>query len=67
MQHVVLDTLNPRFRWIDVHAPTPEELGVLAAEYGLHPVAVQDCLDPEHRPKYERLGPKTFVILRAVD
>lgn len=67
MQQVVLETESPRFRWIDVQAPTPQELEALAAEHGLHHLAVQDCLDPEHRPKYERLGANTFVILRAVD
>jgi len=65
MKQVVLE--SPKFKWIDVVAPTPEELGALAAEYGIHPLAVQDCLDPEHLPKYERLGPITFIILRAYD
>jgi magnesium transporter len=67
MQQVVLESANPPFRWIDVTAPTEEELTVLAGEHGLHPLVVQDCLDPEHRPKYEKLSANTFVILRAVD
>jgi magnesium transporter len=67
MRQVVLETASPRFRWVDVTAPTLPELEGLAAEYGLHPLAVQDCLDPEHRPKYERMGTTTFLILRAVD
>jgi magnesium transporter len=67
MQQIVLETAKPPFRWIDVTAPAPEELEALAATHDLHPLAVQDCLDPEHRPKYEKLGQITFVILRAVD
>ena len=67
MRQVVLETDTPRFRWIDVSGPAPSELEALAAEYGLHPLAVQDCLDSEHRPKYEKLGGITFVILRAID
>ena len=67
MRQVVLETDNPRFRWIDVSGPEPHELEALAAEYGLHPLAVQDCLDSEHRPKYERMEEVTFVILRAID
>ena len=67
MRQVVLETDNPRFRWIDVSGPEPSELEALAAEYGLHPLAVQDCLDSEHRPKYEKMGEITFVILRAID
>ena len=67
MRQVVLETETPPFRWIDVSAPEPAELEALASEYGLHPLAVQDCLDPEHRPKYEKISDITFVILRAVD
>ncbi len=65
MKQVVVDTAA--FRWIDVVAPTPEELDALAGEYGIHPLAIQDCLEPEHLPKHEALGPITFVILRAFD
>ena len=36
-------------------------------DYGLHPLAVHDCLDPEHLPKYEVFENHTFVILRAMD
>ena len=36
-------------------------------DYGLHPLAVKDCLDPEHLPKFEAFENHTFVILRAVD
>ena len=65
MKQVVLE--HPEFKWIDVVGPSPEELEALAAEYGIHPLAVQDCLEPEHLPKYERIGAITFVILRAYD
>lgn len=65
MKQVVLE--GPEFRWIDVVDPTPGELEALAAEHGIHPLAVQDCLEPRHLPKYERLGEVTFVILRAYD
>jgi magnesium transporter len=65
MQQTVVDTTG--FRWIDVVAPTPGELEALAAEHQIHPLAIQDCLEPEHLPKHEVLGPFTFVILRAFD
>ena len=65
MQQVVRET--PDFKWIDVIGPSADELTALAAEYQLHPLAVQDCLDPEHLPKYEGLGPVSFMILRAYD
>ncbi len=63
----VVEKSEPRFVWLDVVDPTPEELTELAADYGLHPLAVSDCLDPEHLPKYEAFENHAFVILRAVD
>jgi magnesium transporter len=63
----VVEKAEPRFVWLDAVDPTPDELTELAADYGLHPLAVKDCLDPEHLPKYEAFENHTFVILRAVD
>ena len=51
--------------WIDVTAPTQDELLGLAAEHGLHAMSVEDALDPEHLPKYERIDGGVFIILRA--
>lgn len=65
MQQTVVDQAG--FRWIDVVAPEPGELEALAAEHQIHALAIQDCLEPEHLPKYENLGAVTFVILRAFD
>lgn len=65
MKQIVFE--SPEFKWLDVVAPSPAELEALAAEHQIHPLAVQDCLEPEHLPKYEKLGAITFVILRACD
>lgn len=65
MEHLV--TQSERFHWLDVVDPTEAELRTIAEKYGLHSTSVQDCLDPEHLPKYERFGNLTFVILRAYD
>jgi magnesium transporter len=63
----VVEKAEPRFIWLDVVDPTREELSELVADYGLHPLSVSDCLDPEHLPKYEVFESHWFVILRAVD
>ena len=63
----VVEKSEPRFVWLDVVDPSREELSELVADYGLHPLSVNDCLDPEHLPKYEVFESHTFVILRAVD
>ncbi|NOT06913.1 MAG: Loki-CTERM sorting domain-containing protein [Gemmatimonadales bacterium] len=67
MLHTVYRSENPAFAWLDVVAPTEAELRELAAKYELYPTAVHDCLDPEHLPKYERIGDTTFLILRVHD
>jgi magnesium transporter len=63
----VVSSSDPRFTWVDVVHPTTEELGAVARQYGLHPTSVEDSLQPEHLPKYERIGSTTFIIVRAMD
>ncbi len=67
MLETVLRRNAPDFEWLDATAPTSDELAGLAESYGLHATSLQDCLDPEHQPKHERLGGATFVIVRAYD
>jgi magnesium transporter len=67
MQSVAYRSENPAFTWIDVYDPALEELLALARRYGLHETSVEDCLDPEHLPKHERIGETTFLILRVFD
>ena len=55
------------FMWLDVTNPTPEELDQLALRYNLPAHTVQDCLEPEHLPKFEKLGGMNFLILRTYD
>jgi magnesium transporter len=65
--HTVLSKSDPAFTWVDLVHPTREELVGIARKYGLHPTSVEDSLDPEHLPKYERIGTTTFIIVRAID
>jgi magnesium transporter len=67
MIETVLRAEESSFVWIDVTDPSREELDELAERYGLHSTSVQDCLDPEHLPKHERIGPVVFVIVRSYD
>ncbi|MGH3389180.1 MAG: CorA family divalent cation transporter, partial [Actinomadura sp.] len=55
------------FLWLGLHEPTQEEFDLVTEELGLHPLAVQDALTAEHqRPKLERYGDTTFVVLKTV-
>ena len=65
MQHRVVEGAS--FTWLDVVEPTLAELHEIAARHDLPPTVVEDCLDPEHLPKFERIGDATFLILRVYD
>ncbi|GAA1541072.1 magnesium and cobalt transport protein CorA [Streptomyces albidochromogenes] len=51
--------------WIGLHRPSEGEIHSLAAEFDLHPLAVEDALEAHQRPKLERYGETLFVVLRA--
>ena len=51
--------------WIGLYRPDEKELSSLAAEFDLHPLAVEDAITAHQRPKLERYGPTLFVVLRA--
>jgi magnesium transporter len=51
--------------WIGLYRPDADELASLAAEFNLHPLAVEDAINAHQRPKLERYGDTLFVVLRA--
>lgn len=55
------------FEWMSLIDPTLRELSQVAVQYDLHPTSVQDCLEPEHLPKYEKIGDVSFIIVRMFD
>jgi magnesium transporter len=63
----VLKRADPPLVWIDMVEPTAAELEEVAKTYGLQSTSVNDCLDPEHLPKFEQFETYTFVIIRAFD
>lgn len=53
--------------WLDIVDPGKAELEQIGLKYGLHPTSIQDCLDPEHLAKTERIDQTSFIILRSYD
>lgn len=53
------------FEWLDVLAPTKEEIHEIASKHDLHEESINDCLQPGHLPKYERFKGYTFIIVRV--
>lgn len=50
--------------WIGLYRPDAAELQAVAAEFGLHELAVEDALRGHQRPKLEHYGDHLFVVLR---
>lgn len=52
------------FDWIDLTAPTKDEITEIADKYGFHQASVEDATEPDHLPKYENFRNYGFVIFR---
>lgn len=50
--------------WIGLYRPEEREIEELAAEFDLHPLAVEDAIHAHQRPKIERYDDTLFVVLR---
>ncbi len=53
------------FVWLGLYEPTEEELGALAQQYDLHPLAVEDAVFAHQRPKLERYDDALFMVLKT--
>ncbi|HTL42385.1 MAG TPA: magnesium and cobalt transport protein CorA [Pseudolysinimonas sp.] len=51
--------------WIGLYRPGRDLLDQLAAEFGLHELAVEDAVHAHQRPKVERYGDTLFMVLRS--
>jgi magnesium transporter len=60
-----LDMAQGEFAWIGMVEPDEEELRVLQARFGLHPLAVEDALKAHQIPKVEVYDDQLFVVART--
>jgi len=52
--------------WLDLETPTKAELGILAEEFGLSPLAVEDAINEHQRPKVDRYDSHLFLSVYGV-
>ncbi|MDP5227076.1 MULTISPECIES: magnesium/cobalt transporter CorA [Arthrobacter] len=50
--------------WLGLYRPNQEDMKDIAAEFGLHPLAVEDAVTAHQRPKLERYDSTLFTVLR---
>src|SRR6185295_18390766 len=55
------------FVWVALYDPTSAEIDEMAAEFGLHPLAVEDARKGHQRPKIEEYEDSLFVVLHTVE
>ncbi|MFA7586572.1 MAG: magnesium and cobalt transport protein CorA [Novosphingobium sp.] len=53
------------FEWVGVAEPTADEMDLLRRQFGLHPLAVEDSLNPMQMPKVEIYGRHLFIVART--
>ncbi|MEO6928613.1 MAG: magnesium/cobalt transporter CorA [Casimicrobiaceae bacterium] len=55
------------FVWVALFEPTEAELGLMAEEFGLHELAVEDARKGNQAPKLEEYGDTLFCVMRTVE
>lgn len=58
--------LPPRqFDWVGLAQPDADEMERVRLQFGLHPLAVEDALNPTQMPKVEVYGQQLFIVART--
>jgi magnesium transporter len=52
--------------WLDLEDPSPEEIAMLKEEFAVHPLAIEDALHRDQRPKVEVYEGYFFLVLHAL-
>jgi magnesium transporter len=55
------------FVWVALREPDAKALEDMQAEFGLHPLAVEDARHGHQRPKIEEYGESLFAVLQIVE
>jgi magnesium transporter len=53
------------FDWVGLADPTAAEMDLVRTQFALHPLAVEDALNPNQMPKIEIYGQQLFIIART--
>lgn len=53
------------FDWIGLCEPSAQEMDLIRRQYGLHPLAVEDALNPRQMPKVDIYGKQMFIVART--
>jgi len=52
------------FQWIDILGMKQEDIASISEKYNINSLLLEDCIDPNHLPKFEDLGDLKFLLTR---
>lgn len=55
------------FIWVGIKDPDEGEFSQIARVFGLHPLAAEDAIHAQQRPKIEDYGDQEFLVLKTLD
>jgi magnesium transporter len=55
------------FVWVALFEPDDAEMALMAEEFGLHELAVEDARKGHQRPKIEEYGDSLFAVVKTID
>jgi magnesium transporter len=53
------------FDWVGVAEPDEAEMAAIGAQFGLHPLALEDAISPHQMPKVEIYAQHLFIVART--
>lgn len=56
-----------QFDWIGLCEPTAEEMETVRRQFALHPLAVEDAMNPQQMPKIDNYGRCLFIVARTAE
>jgi magnesium transporter len=65
LEEAISEANKGGFIWLDYFEPTKELLSPLIDDLGLHPLAIEDCLDEDQIPKIEDYPQHSFILFNA--
>ncbi len=62
----VRDSPNEMF-WLDIEAPTEDDVKLMSEVLKFHPLAVEDCVHKQARPKIEDYSGYIFIVFHGIN
>ncbi len=55
---------SENFQWVDILDMKPEDISDISKKYNINHLLLEDCIDPNHLPKFENLDGLKFFLTR---